>query len=256
MPSSAHSYDSDVVLRDGSTLRLRSLVPGDEAWLGAVDSLVSADRNAAFVRLLPSTSEHVERVVNARPEEAFALVGEVAGKPCAVATYRRWPDRPDRAEVAIAVAEAAQGRGIGTHMLETLADIGREHGLEAFESELGGSHDAMKRVLSDSGFDMGAHLDGGVVNVAISLEPTPELEARIAARAQVAATASIRSFFRPEAVAVIGASARRGKIGSEVLHNLKGHGYKASLCARDGRAAFDRPGRCLRTGAGSRRGRR
>jgi len=231
MPSSAHSYDSDVVLRDGSTLRLRSLVPGDEAWLGAVDSLVSADRNAAFVRLLPSTSEHVERVVNARPEEAFALVGEVAGKPCAVATYRRWPDRPDRAEVAIAVAEAVQGRGIGTHMLETLADIGREHGLEAFESELGGSHDAMKRVLSDSGFDMGAHLDGGVVNVAISLEPTPELEARIAARAQVAATASIRSFFRPEAVAVIGASARRGKIGSEVLQNLKGHGYKGRLVA-------------------------
>ncbi len=231
MPSSAHSYDSDVVLRDGSTLRLRSLVPGDEAWLGAVDSLVSADRNAAFVRLLPSTSEHVERVVNARPEEAFALVGEVAGKPCAVATYRRWPDRPDRAEVAIAVAEAVQGRGIGTHMLETLADIGREHGLEAFESELGGSHDAMKRVLSDSGFDMGAHLDGGVVNVAISLEPTPELEARIAARAQVAATASIRSFFRPEAVAVIGASARRGKIGSEVLHNLQGHGYKGRLVA-------------------------
>jgi acetyl coenzyme A synthetase (ADP forming)-like protein len=225
------SFDSDVVLRDGSTLRLRSLAPGDEAWLGSIDRLVSADRNAAFVRLLPSTPEHVSRVVGAAPEDAFALVGELAGRPCAVATYRRRPDGSGRAEVAIAVADAVQGRGIGTRMLETLADIGRDHGLEAFESELGGSHDVMKRVLSDSGFDMGAHLDGGVVNVAISLEPTPQLEARIAARAQVAATASIKAFFKPEAVAVIGASATRGKIGSEVLHNLRERGYRGRLVA-------------------------
>ncbi len=223
--------ETHVVLRDGTTLRLRPLAAGDEQWLGRLDTQVSADRNAAFLRLLPSTPEHVSRVVNAAPGDAFALVAELSGTPCAVATYRRRPDAADRAEVAIAVAGTAQGRGIGTRMLETLADIGREHGLSAFEAEMGGSHDAMLRVLSDSGFDVGNHQDAGVLSVEISLEPTPELEARIAARAQVAATASIRSFFSPGSVAVVGASATRGKIGSEILHNIQERGFTGRLVA-------------------------
>lgn len=223
--------ESHVALRDGSTLRLRPLAPGDDEWLGGLDSLVAADRNAAFMRLLPSTPGHVARVVEARPAEAFALVAELAGRPCAVATYRRHAHAPDRAEVAIAVADAVQGRGIGTRMLERLAAIARDHGLAAFEAELGGSHDAMLRVLADSGFDVGRHRDAGVLNVEISLEPTPELEARLAARAQVAATASLKAFFAPAAVAVIGASDRRGKIGSEVLHNLREHGFTGRLAA-------------------------
>jgi acetyl coenzyme A synthetase (ADP forming)-like protein len=223
--------DTHVVLRDGSTLRLRPLAPGDDRWLGALDALVAADRNAAFLRLLPSTPEHVARVVNAEPGRAFALVAELGGRPCAVATYRRLDDRPGRAEVAIAVADAAQGRGIGTRMLEVLADIARDHGLSAFDAELGGSHDAMLRVLADSGFDLGRHADAGALTIDISLEPTPELEARVAARAQVAATASLKAFFSPASVAVVGASATRGKIGSEVLHNLRAQGFTGRLVA-------------------------
>jgi acetyl coenzyme A synthetase (ADP forming)-like protein len=223
--------DTHVVLRDGSTLRLRPLAPGDDRWLGTLDALVAADRNAAFMRLLPSTPEHVARVVDAGPAEAFALVAELGGRPCAVATYRRRPDTPDHAEVAFAVADAAQGRGIGTRMLEVLAGIARAHGLAAFDAELGGRQDAMLRVLTDSGFDLGRHRDAGVLTVEISLEPTPELEARVAARAQVAATASLKAFFSPASIAVVGASATRGKIGSEVLHNLRDQGFTGRLTA-------------------------
>ena len=240
--------DTHVVLRDGSTLRLRPLASGDDRWLGSLDALVSADRNAAFMRLLPSTPEHVARVVGAAPGEACALVAELSGEPCAVAVYRREPraGHPDGpagprkaaapadpvvADVALAVADRVQGRGIGTRMLEMLAAIARDHGVTRFNAELGGSHDAMRRVLVDSGFDLGPHHDAGVLNVEISLDETPELEARVAARAQVAATASLTTFFSPRSVAVIGASATRGKIGSEVLHNIREHGFTGRLVA-------------------------
>ena len=61
-------------------------------------------------------------------DRQFALVGETAGRIVAVAHYFRLPRRPEQAEVAFRVtSDALQGRGIGTRMLETLADIARAH---------------------------------------------------------------------------------------------------------------------------------
>jgi acetyl coenzyme A synthetase (ADP forming)-like protein len=224
-------HESDVVLRDGSTLRLRSLQPEDEAGLRALDAQVSTDRNAAFVRLLPSTADHIATVLRADPADAFVLVAEAGDRIRAVGVYRRRPDAPDRADVAFAVADEYQGRGVGTRMLDTLAGIAREHGLRRFEAELGEQHEAMLQVLVDSGFDVGRERDAGSIRIEMSLEQTPGYEDRVAARAHVAATASMRAFFEPAAVAVIGASATRGKIGSEVLHNVASAGYTGRLVA-------------------------
>ena len=54
----------------------------------------------------------------------------------------------------------------------------------------------------------------------LSLEPSALFAEKAARRARVAATASIRPFFEPRSVAVVGANRQRGKIGSEILHNL------------------------------------
>jgi acetyl coenzyme A synthetase (ADP forming)-like protein len=42
-------------------------------------------------------------------------------------------------------------------------------------------------------------------------------------------TASIRSFFAPRSVAVIGASRQRGRIGAEIFHNLQAEGFRGTL---------------------------
>ena len=78
----------------------------------------------------------------------------------------------------------------------------------------------MLHVFRDSGFEVERRLEGGIFHVALSLAPTALYEAKAAERSQLAATASMRSFFEPHAVAVIGANRERGKIGSEVLHNI------------------------------------
>ena len=59
---------------------------------------------------------------------ATTLVAEAGGRIVAFAGYHRDPDASDRAEVAFAVADAVQGHGIGTRLLEQLAEVAREAG--------------------------------------------------------------------------------------------------------------------------------
>jgi acetyl coenzyme A synthetase (ADP forming)-like protein len=61
--------------------------------------------------------------------------------------------------------------------------------------------------------------------VSLSLSETPAAEERAAAHAQRAAAASMKAFFSPSAVAVVGANRERGKIGAEILHNLLATGF-------------------------------
>ena len=220
-----------VALRDGSTLFVRPLQPADAGWLGSLQRLVTADRDAAFFRLLPSTPDHVGQVVGASPAEAAALVGELAGAPCGVATYRRRADATGQADVAIAVVDAMRGRGIGTRLLEAVAVLARRHDIRTFVADLGSGGDAMLRVLADSGFDVDRHRRAGALSVEMSLEPTAAHDERVAIRAQVSATASLRAFFEPAAVAVVGASRSPGKIGSAILGNLRRHGFAGRLVA-------------------------
>jgi GNAT superfamily N-acetyltransferase len=68
-------------------------------------------------------------------ETTFGLVGETSGRIVAVAHFYRDPKRPERAEAAFTVEDALQGQGIGTRLLERLADIARAKGIKVFRGE-------------------------------------------------------------------------------------------------------------------------
>lgn len=108
--------------------------------------------------------------------------------------------------MAFAIADALQGRGIGTRMLEVLAGIARDHGIRRFDAYVLHDNERMMRVFLDSGFEIERRLESGVFHVTFALEPTAGFEARAAERSHVAATASMKSFFEPRGVVVIGAS--------------------------------------------------
>ena len=86
-------------------------------------------------------------------------------------------------------------------------------------------------VFIDSGFTTERRLDDGVFHVILSLAHTREYLERAAERSETAATASMKAFFEPQTVAVIGASRERGKIGAEILHNLLSDGFTGRLFA-------------------------
>jgi len=62
-----------------------------------------------------------------------------------------------------------QGRGIGTRLLERLADIARRQNIESFDAYVLGENTRMLEVFRDSGFKVQQTLERGVVHVTLSL---------------------------------------------------------------------------------------
>lgn len=241
-------YESDVVVRDGSTLRLRPVRPDDEAALREFYQRISDESwYLRFFRVRAATQPDAFRLAKVDYDNEFVLVAEAGGRLSGVATYTRDPQHPGRAEVAFTVADALQGRGIGTRMLEILAGIARDHGIRVFDAYVLQNNERMMRVFLDSGFEVEQRLEAGVVHVTLSLQPTPRYETLAAERSQAAAVASLKPFFEPRTVVVVGANRERGKIGSEILHNLSATGFTGRLFAVhpsatsiDGIAAYPR----------------
>jgi len=216
----------DVVLRDGSTIRLRPPTAADEASLISFFEALSPE--SRYLRFHGATiigRQTVSVALETDWPSRGSLVGELADgdgtvRPVALATYVRLRD-PNRAEVAFAVADELHGRGIGTRLLERLAEHASAVGIREFVAEVLPGNGAMLRVFDDAGFQTARALQGGVVEVVLQLDATrPAVVERRDERDHVAVAASLRPFFEPRSVAVIGASPRRGTIGGELFRNI------------------------------------
>ncbi len=221
-------YESDIVLRDGSTLHLRPIKEDD--WRSLMEFHHRLSPQSVYFRYfspLPELSEERARTLaKVDYHNTFAIVGVLAGRIVAVARYYRDEEKPDRAEVAFVTEDALQGRGIATRMLERLAEIAREHGITTFEAYVLGDNRKMMDVFLHTGFQVERRIEGGTFYVTFPIGPTPELEEKSARRSQAAASASMKVFFEPKSIAVVGAGRRRGTIGAEVFHNLVSAGFQ------------------------------
>jgi len=221
-------YESDILLRDGSSLHLRPIKPDDvNALLEFHKRLSPRSVYFRFFSPLPELSEERAReLTSVDYHDTFALIGELGGRLVGVARYYRAEKAPDRAEVAFLIEDALQGRGIATRMLERLAEIAREKGITTFDAYVLGDNRKMMDVFMHTGFAVERRLDGGVFQVAFPITPTPEYEEKVALRSQIAARASMKAFFEPQSIAVVGAGRKRGGIGAEIFHNLVAAGFQ------------------------------
>jgi acetyl coenzyme A synthetase (ADP forming)-like protein len=135
------------------------------------------------------------------------------------------PTRGDHAEVALAVADAYQGRGLGTIFLAHLVGAAAANRVRVFDAEVLASNHRMIELVRESGFPVEVHPEPGQVRLTFPTSLTPEAIARFDAREQNAAATALKLFFEPRSVAVIGASRRRGTVAGEVFHNLLGSGF-------------------------------
>src|SRR5690348_93036 len=226
MTSTFAPQTEDVVLRDGSTLRLRPPTADDEAALIAFfEELSPESRYLRFHGATMIGHQTVSVALETDWPSRGSLVGELADgtgnrRAVALATYVRLRD-PHRAEVTFAVADELHGRGIGTRLLERLAEHAAEAGIEEFVAEVLPGNGAMLRVFDDAGFETARTLQDGVMEVVLRLDHArPAVVERRDERDHVAVAASLKPFFEPHSVAVIGASPRRGTIGGELFRNI------------------------------------
>jgi acetyl coenzyme A synthetase (ADP forming)-like protein len=221
--------DCDVVLRDGTTLRLRPLRSTDGRALQ--DFLAQLSPDSVYFRFFNPRPdpEVVRRLLTADGDTEFALIAECGGAIVALAQYARFAQDRSRAEAAFLVADAMQGRGVGTRLLEQLAEHARPRGIETFHAWVMGANHRMLQVFVDSGFSVRSKSERGTIEVVLSLEQTETFVSASAARASVAARASLRPFFEPTSVAVVGASRERGGVGAEIVSNLRSTGYRGAI---------------------------
>ena len=83
--------------------------------------------------------------------DRLALLGRDNDRVVAVAIYAGLRE-PGVAEVALAVADDHQRRGIGTRMVEQLAAIAAGRGIHRFDAEVMASNTPMLGVLKNVGF--------------------------------------------------------------------------------------------------------
>ena len=240
----------DVVLRDGSTLRLRTPTGADEpALISFFEALSPESRYLRFHGATMVGHQTVSVALETDWSSRGSLVGELVDdegelRAVALATYVRLRD-PRRAEVAFAVADELHGRGIGTRLLERLAEHASGVGLEEFVAEVLPGNAAMLRVFDDAGFETARTLQDGVIEVVLRLDAAhPTVVERRDERDHVAVAASLKPFFEPASVAVIGASARRGTIGGELFRNILAADYSGAAYPvnRGGEAVGGVPG--------------
>jgi acetate---CoA ligase (ADP-forming) len=210
----------DVVLRDGTTLRLRP--PAEADADGVLDFYRRLSPRSLYLRFhgTPHVDQKlVEPILDPDWRERGALIGELEGRVVALASYVRLRD-PTTAESAFAVEDALQGRGIGTRLLEQLAVRAAVEGIERFVAEVMAENADMLKVFEAAGFETRRRLEGGEIEVQFPIAPTESYRAAVDERDHVSVVASLRPFFEPRSVAVIGASSRRGSIGGELFRNV------------------------------------
>jgi GNAT superfamily N-acetyltransferase len=173
----------DVETRGGATVHLRPIRPDDGGGLTEFHKRLSPQsvyRPYFFVHPKLSTAE-TERFTQVDYEDRLALVAEHGDRLVAVGRYERIRGTAD-AEVAFVVADEFQHHGIGTLLLEHLADAALKNGIRAFVAQtLAENHD-MLDVFMRSGFHVTASNEYGTVSVRFPIEPDEAYRLACAAR--------------------------------------------------------------------------
>ncbi|MBL8776771.1 MAG: GNAT family N-acetyltransferase [Acidimicrobiales bacterium] len=223
-------WESDVVLADGSTAHVRPIRPDDRERLRDFHGRQSAE--SIYLRYFtprPTLSESdLDRFTNVDYQDRMAFVAVLGDDLIAVARYDRWSGR-DEAEVAFMVDDAHQGLGIGTVLLEFLAEAARQVGFRRFSAQVLPSNRKMLRVFRQAGFRTTSEFGDGVIEVMLDIEPTAEALAAVEARSHSAEVRSVARVLAPRSVAVIGAGREPGRLGHEVVVNLVAAGFTGAV---------------------------
>jgi acetyl coenzyme A synthetase (ADP forming)-like protein len=226
------AHDSDVVLRDGSTVHVRAARPEDGgAVAGFLEQLSPTSRTLRFFSDLKSQAllTETQRELGSSAAEGLSLVATLGPEEQVIAhaMYARLPG--DHGEFALAVADSFQGRGLGTILLGQLTEAAAAAGVQTLEAEVLPHNHKMIQLLEDCGFPVEVVALAGQLHATFPTALTPEALRHFQDREQIASANALTGFLKPRSVAVIGASRERGTIGGEIFHNLLSSSFEGPV---------------------------
>ncbi|WP_323961556.1 GNAT family N-acetyltransferase [Arthrobacter sp. JZ12] len=219
-------WEADVVLRDGSTGHLRPISPADADAVQAFH--MSQSQDSIYLRFFTYKSSLSERELKRFTEVDYvsrvAFVVTRGGRIIGIGRYDRLDD-PEEAEVAFNIADAYQGRGLGSILLEHLAAAARENGIQRFTAEVLPENRKMITVFAEAGYEVDRRFDDGVVELSFDIDPTDRSRAVMESREHRAEARSMQTLLTPSSVAVIGASRSWGSVGYSLLEHIVEGGF-------------------------------
>ena len=232
LPSSspvARPLTRDVILADGSTLRLRAPGPEDYDDVKAFYDRLSPESRYMRFHGAVRTDVPSRFLVEAGGVDRVALICRHGERVVAAASYDRLLE-PGVAEVAFAVADDFQRRWTATRLLEQLAAIAAERGIRRFDAEVLAVNHAALGVFKEAGFKVRRKGLGGEVRLMLDVAPTESVWERIDERDHVGVVASLRAVLAPTSIAIVGASDAPDDPGAAVLSNVvDGHFQGAAV---------------------------
>ncbi len=178
----------DEPLRDGSTVRFRPIRPSDgDALVAFHDGLSAQSVYRRFFFMHPHlTRDEVERFTHVDYADRMAYAVFDGARMVGVGRYERLPDTTE-AEVAFVVTDDHQHVGIGSLLLDHLADVARDHGVATFVAQTLSDNRDMLGVFLSSGFQVATTTASGTVTIRFPVDPGADYVAARASRRAAAA---------------------------------------------------------------------
>ena len=170
MLSDAWKYCVDATMLDGATIRVRAIRRDDQERLH--EHFRRLSKQSVYFRFMgvkrDLSPDDLKRLTELDFKNHVGLAATVTEQGrerfIGIGRYIRGSD-PHRAEVAFAILDEFQGRGIGTVLLEHLSLIADANGIAEFEADVLGDNRQMLEVFAHSGFESRRSLDSGVVHL-------------------------------------------------------------------------------------------
>ena len=170
-------YSADEVLRDGGPILIRAIRPDDKQRL--LEHFARLSPRSIYQRFFGfKRSLNDQDLRNFTELDFLDNVGLAATigvgddeRLIGVGRYMRSGGR-DSAEVAFAVLDDYQGRGVGTLLLKHLASVARQTSIKKFIAYVMGSNRQMLEVFANSGFRECDSFESGTVRVTLEIGPS------------------------------------------------------------------------------------
>jgi acetate---CoA ligase (ADP-forming) len=224
-----------LVLRDGSVATIGEATSSDGPSLEEFFLKLSSESglNRFLSRSVPDSRlvESLCRPSNPEEQRSLLVKRHIDGSDRIIAVGSYVSHGNGTAEVSVGVDDRLQGLGLGTHLLERLAAIAIQNGFRRFQAIAEKENHRMIEVLRRSGFPIYERNEAGMVEIDFDVTPTESNVLLSEMRDRLSAAASIRPFFRPNAVAIAGASRDSSSIGYRILDELLRAGFTGPVYA-------------------------
>ncbi len=215
-------WEIDAALRDGTSIKIRPILPEDAD--GLQEMMTRMSRETVYHRFFQAKErlepEELEAFTRLDYDNRMALIALRHGRIIGVGRYWRDADNPELADVAFAVIDEEQGKGIASRLVRYLTNYARHRSIGGFRATVLADNHVMIRVFRNAGYPMRREPDAGLYTVEFPTTETPGLDKADEVDEQLAIAASLMPVFFPNGIAVIGASREPLSIGGRLFTNL------------------------------------